>query len=355
MSSVVSVDAQPPEGAPDPEHTQHDEAVQERKQPGFARRVLVPLLIMLLGLAVLLYPVFSTQWNNWLQLRAVDDYAAEVVTSEEQDPETVAKALASAREFNESHRDGPILDPWLARIADDNVDYQAYLDELSDYPAMSQVAIPAIDSNLPVYHGSDEDTLQKGVGHLFGSALPIGGEGNHTVLTGHTGLTNATLWDNLIDVEKGDAVYLNTYGHKMKYEVHDTEVVLPDQTDSLKARDGEDLLTLITCTPYGVNTHRLLVHAHRVPMDAAEEDVFNDSGHLMQWWMWLVLALAAVALAGIIWWLRKQNQANQADQADSATAEQAKDTAIDGAKEPGADDTGSSVNNIEGGASDEEN
>lgn len=273
----------------------------------------MPLLIMLLGLAVLVYPVFATQWNNWLQQRAVDEYQSDIQDGEQEDPDAMERALESARIYNETHTDGPILDPWLARISKDNVEYQDYLKELSGYPAMSQVAIPAIDSNLPVYHGSSEEVLQKGIGHLFGSALPIGGEGNHTVLTGHTGLTNATLWDNLIDVKEGDAIYINTFGRAMKYEVHDIEVVLPDETDSLKARNGEDLVTLITCTPYGVNTHRLLVHAHRVPMDPSEENVFDKSTKLMQWWMWLILAIAAAALIGIIWWLRKQKQAANAE------------------------------------------
>lgn len=298
MSSVVG--ARPQE--PGKNSSLHSTAEQSAN-----RRVLLPLLIMLLGLTVLVYPVFSTQWNNWLQQRSVDDYQSQVRYGEQNDPDALERALESARSYNDTRADGPILDPWLARISKDNADYLAYLDELDDYPAMSQVAIPSINSNLPVYHGTSEDTLQKGVGHLFGSALPIGGEGNHTVLTGHTGLTNATLWDNLIDVQVGDAIYINTYGHKMKYEVHDTEVVLPDQTDSLASIPGQDLVTLITCTPYGINTHRLLIHAHRVPMDPQEANVFDETTKLMQWWMWLILTIAALATAAIIWWLRKQH------------------------------------------------
>ena len=324
MSSLVPVDTDAPEGG----------AAKNAAKPNGARRVLMPLLIMLLGLAVLLYPVVSTQGNNWLQQRSVKEYNSELLYTEETDPAAMERALESARVYNEEHTDGPILDPWLARISKDNTEYQDYLKELSDYPAMSQVAIPSIKSNMPVYHGTDEEVLQKGIGHLFGSALPIGGEGNRTVLTGHTGLTNATLWDNLIDVKEGDAIYLNTYGHKMKYEVHKIEVVLPNETDSLKAQAGEDLLTLITCTPYGINTHRLLVHAHRVPMDQAEESVFKQSNKLMQWWMWLILAIAAVAIIGIIWWLRKQRQPGQVEDletVDGAAEEQVDEfeTAID--------------------------
>lgn len=315
MSSLVPVRTDQPEGSA---------PKKAGAKPDATRRVLMPLLIMLLGLAVLLYPVVSTQWNNWLQQRAVDQYQSDVLYGEQNDPDAMQRALESARKYNEEHTDGPILDPWLARISKDNAEYQAYLNELNDYPAMSQVAIPSIDSNLPVYHGTSEDVLQRGLGHLFGSALPIGGEGNHSVFTGHTGLTNATLWDNLIDVKEGDAVYVNTYGHKMKYEVHDIEVVLPEETDSLASKPGEDLITLITCTPYGINTHRLLVHAHRVPMDPSEDGVFDQANKLMQWWMWLILIIAAIALAGIIWWLRKQNRAAEAEvQADQPVSQTA--------------------------------
>lgn len=183
---------------------------------------------------------------------------------------------------------------------------------------MSHVAIPSIESSLPVYHGTTDAVLQKGLGHLYGSALPVGGEGNHTVITGHTGLTNATLWDDLINVKEGDAIYVSTYGERMKYEVHGIETVLPDETDSLRSVAGEDLLTLITCTPYGINTHRLLVHAHRVPMDPAEESVFKDSAKLMQWWMWLVVAFAALVLLALIWWLLRNARRNRA--AAAATA-----------------------------------
>lgn len=293
---------------PPPANSTPQVAGAHRAPAGPMRRTVVPVLIMLLGLAVLLYPVVATQWNNWLQHKAVSQYQAETQDYARNDPAAAAAAVDSARRYNEAHTDGPILDPWLARISEDNPEYQAYLDELAGLSAMSNVAIPSINSNLPVYHGTADETLQKGVGHLYGSALPVGGEGNHTVLTGHTGLTNATLWDNLVDVEIGDAIYLSTFGERLKYEVHDIEVVLPNETDSLKSVAGEDLLTLITCTPYGINTHRLLIHAHRVPMDPSEAGVFDKSGLTMQWWMWLVLAVVLACLAAMVWWIHSQNK-----------------------------------------------
>lgn len=309
MSSAVSVDTQPQGG----------DTSGGGEKASFTRRVIVPLLIMLLGLALLIYPVFATQWNNWLQSREAGSYQHTVTQARTLQPVELDDAIKAAQEYNVHYTDGPVLDPWLSRISKDNVQYQEYLTQLHDYDAMAQVAIPAIDSNLPVYHGTGEDVLQKGVGHLFGSALPVGGKGNHTVLTGHTGLTNATLWDNLIKMRKGDAIYVNTYGQMMKYQVHEIETVLPNKSDTLRAKPGEDLLTLITCTPYGINTHRLLVHAHRVPMDPAETAVFEKSGSLMQWWMWVVLVLFILALAAIAWWLYMQRR-KETDRAQTASS-----------------------------------
>lgn len=286
-----------------------NEASTSKQSP---RRVFIPVLVMLVGLAVLLYPVVATQWNNWLQDKVSSEYQHELDSAQEMQP-SAADVVAAARMYNERLTNGPILDPWLARISADNAGYQDYLSQLSGLSAMSNVVIPAIDSRLPVYHGTSEETLQKGVGHLYGSSLPVGGEGTHAVLTGHTGLTNATLWDNLTDVQVGDAIYLSTFGARMKYEVHETEVVLPHETESLETVAGKDLLTLITCTPYGINTHRLLVHAHRVEMDPAEASVFEKSGMRMQWWMWLVIAVAVLAIAGMARWVATQRRQTKFD------------------------------------------
>lgn len=287
-----------------------------RKKPSSGRRrALLPALLVIIGLVVMLYPVVASQWNNHVQQEAAQRYEDLV---QDTDPVYLNEQVERARAYNEAHTDGPILDPWLARVNEDNLDYQEYLAQLEGASAMSHVAIPSIESSLPVYHGTTDAVLQKGLGHLYGSALPVGGEGNHTVITGHTGLTNATLWDDLINVKEGDAIYVSTYGERMKYEVHGIETVLPDETDSLRSVAGEDLLTLITCTPYGINTHRLLVHAHRVPMDPAEESVFKDSAKLMQWWMWLVVAFAALVLLALIWWVLRNARRNRA--AAAATA-----------------------------------
>ena len=283
---------------------------RKAKSQSTLKRVFLPVLLVIVGLLVMLYPVYATQWNNVQQQKVAELYEQDI---KEMTPEEKSQAVEEARRYNDEHGDAPILDPWLARVSEDNVAYQEYLKQLSGSSAMSQVVIPSIDSKLPVYHGTDDKTLQKGLGHLFGSALPVGGEGHHSVITGHTGLSNATLWDNLVDVEKGDDIYVSTFGEQLKYEVHDIEVVLPEETDSLQPKEGEDLLTLITCTPYGINTHRLLVHAHRVPMDQDESHVFEDKASFMQWWMWLLIAIALAIIAAMVWWLRNMKKKAEAE------------------------------------------
>ncbi|WP_439647809.1 class C sortase [Corynebacterium pseudogenitalium] len=252
-----------------------------------------------------MYPVIATQWNNRVQEEVARIYEEEL----QQTPvEDVNAAFEAAKAYNEAHTDGPILDPWLARISEDNADYKEYERQLEGVSAMSQIAIPSIDLRLPVFHGTAEDTLQKGLGHLYGSALPTGGKGFHSVITGHTGLTTSTLFDNLSDVRVGDAIYVSTFGERMKYKVYDIEVVLPDETDSLRADPERDLLTLVTCTPYGINTHRLLVHAERVPMDPDEASVLDDSTSALQWWMWALGGVSLLILLALIWWIIREKK-----------------------------------------------
>lgn len=264
-------------------------------------RVLLPILIIIAGVLVLVYPVISTQWNNVRQTEVAEQYSKII----DKKPEEVRDSqLVAAEEYNRVHTDGPILDPWLSRVSQDNAAYQEYLSQLDGAPAMSQLAIPGINVNLPVFHGSDMKTLDKGIGHLYGSALPVGGEGTHAVLTGHTGLTNATLFDNLIDVKEGEAIFLNTFGKRMKYEIDQIKIVLPHETGDLARDPNRDLVTLITCTPYGSNTHRLLVRAVRVPMDEQEaQEAFETSASVTwQWWMVAALVAAALVLLLLVWW-----------------------------------------------------
>ncbi|WP_151549955.1 MULTISPECIES: class C sortase [Corynebacterium] len=274
---------------------------------GSLRRRLVPLIIILLGLAILSYPVVATYLANSQQSSAAQAYSRSIVdntTQEERDD-----AIRRAHEWNEQHANGPVLDPWLARVDKSNSQYQEYLKQLDLADVMGRIVIPKIESDLPIYHGTDEETLNRGIGHLYGSSLPVGGESTHTVLTGHTGLSHATLWDNLTDVEKGDGIYLSVSGQKMKYVVSDINVVLPDETDLLKPEIGADKITLITCTPYGVNSHRLLVTGQRAPLDDEEASQTLDKTYTpWQWWMSLVVAIIVAVLIAMFVWIMKQRR-----------------------------------------------
>lgn len=280
----------------------HKQPKKHGKQPRRFQRIL-PFLIILLGIAVVLYPVVGTIWQNQNQQQQAQSYTSRIsnnFSTEQRDA-----AIQAAHQWNIDNAGGPILDPWLARIDESNLQYQEYLEQLNLDEVMARVIIPSISSDLPVFHGTAEETLERGIGHLYGSSLPVGGEGTHAVLTGHTGLSHATLWDNLVNVEMGDAFYVNVAGETLKYEVSDIRVVLPEETDSLTPILGEDLITLITCTPYGVNSHRLLVTGHRVPMDEAEAQEALAQGSMpWQWWMTLAIAMAGLALLFLLllWW-----------------------------------------------------
>ena len=275
---------------------------------------IAPPILLLAGILVLLYPVFATQYNNQRQERIASEFSA---VAEQAGPDAVAESLRRADEYNLKASESPILDPWLDAQRPGTAQYQDYLSQLNLNDVMATIKIPSIDVNLPIYHGTDTATLDKGIGHLFGTALPVGGESTHTVLTGHTGLGNATMFDQLTSVKMGDYFYIETAGRHLKYQVTDIRVVLPHETESLNKVEGKDLATLITCTPYGVNTHRLLVTGERVPMDeaAVAAEAAQVKGSVMKPWMIAVLASVVVilAVAGILW-LRSRKRKDEEPQ-----------------------------------------
>lgn len=295
------------------------EAHEEQTDHRDFKQILIPVILVLLGLAVLVYPVVATQWNNFGQEHAANEYAK---FEKQADPEQLNRALESARGYNEHRNTGPILDPWLAQISKNNNDYRDYLSQLNQTSTMGRLIVPTGQINLPIYHGTDHDTLQKGVGHLFGSDLPVGGEGSHAVLTGHTGLPNATLFDNLKNVKEGDAIYVQVAGEKLKYEVDQIKVVLPHESDDLRPIQGQDYVTLVTCTPYGINSHRLLVRGHRVAMDQNDIKAIEDAkGAQWQWWMWALLVAAAAVAIALALWIRRQIKTSQESRERVSAAE----------------------------------
>lgn len=213
-------------------------------------------LIFLAGLGFLLYPTVSNLWNRAHQSRAIATYTKQV---EKLDDSQNKEMLKAARKYNKSLLKKS--DHWkLSKKGKKK--YESLLD-VSGTGIMGYIEVPKIDCSLPIYHGTDEGALQIAIGHLEGSSLPVGGKSTHCVLSGHRGLPSARLFTDLDQMEEGDIFVLNVLGRKLAYEVDQIKVVLPDEMSDLEIVQGKDLCTLVTCTPYGINTHRLLVRGHR--------------------------------------------------------------------------------------------
>ncbi|SFS08370.1 sortase A [Agrococcus baldri] len=223
-----------------------------------------------LGVSVLLYPAAAGWFSQLEQSQRVDDYA-EVMT--ELGPEGREQELADAHAYNDTLTGGALIDPYgQTPLSDQRAIVAAYEQQLDLGPAdvMARIRIPSIAVDLPIYHGTDEATLRKGIGHLLGSALPVGGAGTHSVLTGHRGLPESVLFSDLDRVAVGDAFELDVYGEVLTYEVRDVQVIEPGDTDILTPASGRDLVSLVTCTPLGINSHRIIVTGERIPTPAAE-------------------------------------------------------------------------------------
>ncbi len=260
---------------------------------------LILILTLLTGLSLLLYPTISDWWNSFHQSRAIASY---VETVEELDDDAYAQLWEDAQAYNEAlSQDNSRFQPG----EEESVRYNELLN-LSGTGIMGYVEIPSIDVALPIYHGTDEAVLQVAVGHIEGSSLPVGGPGTHTVLSGHRGLPSATLFTDLDQLDMGDVFLLHVLGETLTYQVDQIRIVEPDDVSLLALEEGEDLCTLVTCTPYGVNSHRLLVRGYRVE-NLEEEQVWQISGEAGRVNFRLVaLALALpILLLLLLWtWLR---------------------------------------------------
>lgn len=250
-------------------------------------------LIFLAGLGFLLYPTVSNLWNRAHQSRAIATYTKQV---ENLDDSQNKEMLKAARKYNKSLLKKS--DHWKLSKKDKKK-YESLLD-VSGTGIMGYIEVPKIDCSLPIYHGTDEGALQIAIGHLEGSSLPVGGKSTHCVLSGHRGLPSARLFTDLDQMEEGDVFVLNVLGRKLAYEVDQIKVVLPDEMSDLEIVQGKDLCTLVTCTPYGINTHRLLVRGHRTKY--IEETVVRvqKEAEKKETGIWLLAGGGAVFLIIII-------------------------------------------------------
>ena len=214
-------------------------------------------IIFLTGLSLLLYPTISNFWNSKHQTQAVADYSKQIEKMDDQEKE---QALAAAEEYNQTLiTNGGRFTP---SEAEDTL-YDSLLDA-NGTGMMGYITIPEIRCKLPIYHGVEDSVLQVGIGHIEGSSLPVGGKGTHCVLSGHRGLPSAKLFTDLDKLEKGDIFLLHIYDKVLTYEIDQISIVEPEDYGLLEIEDGKDLCTLLTCTPYGINTQRLLVRGHRI-------------------------------------------------------------------------------------------
>ncbi len=227
---------------------------------------LVLAVFILVGLGIMLYPTFSDWWNSLHASQSISEY---VLAVENIDDTELQEMLAKAREYNTRMRSGLVYD-----MSDEEyAEYESLLD-ISGTGIMGYISIPTINVNLPIYHGTSEEVLQVAAGHLAASSLPVGGEGTHSIISGHRGLPSAKLFTDLDKLVVGDTFVISILNEKLTYRVDQIKIVLPEDTSELQIESGKDYCTLVTCTPYGINTHRMLVRGHRIENEEEELVVF---------------------------------------------------------------------------------
>lgn len=215
------------------------------------------ILVFFIGLSLLLYPSVSDYWNSLHQSRAIATYAEQVA---DLDDDRYCELWAAAEDYNRTLQKK--ANPFAITDAE-RAEYESLLD-ISGSGLLGYIEVPAIKCSLPIYHGTGEAVLQIAVGHIEGTSLPTGGESTHCVLSGHRGLPSAKLFTNLDKLQTGDIFMLRVLDEVLTYEVDQILIVEPHETGALRIEEGKDYCTLVTCTPYGINTHRLLVRGHRI-------------------------------------------------------------------------------------------
>ncbi len=275
---------------------------------------MVLYVILLAGLCLLLYPTFSNWWNSFHQTRAIASYmdTVENATAEEQ-----AAMIEAARAYNArlaAGETGFLLDE--AQEAE----YRSLLDP-SGTGVMGYIRIPAINVNLPIYHTVEDVVLQVGVGHIPGSSLPVGGASTHSLLSGHRGLPSARLFTDLDQLREGDVFIVTVLGETLTYQIDQIRIVLPEEVDELSITRGKDYSTLITCTPYGINTHRMLVRGHRIEnLTESDLNIVSEAKRIPSRYVIAVIGipmLSLTVLAMLLFDRRKKKPGNQKELLDA--------------------------------------
>ena len=272
---------------------------------------IVIILIFLAGLSLLLYPLVANQWNNHRQKQLISNYESVVADKEAAGNIDYAAEMKKAEAYNDALLPSILPDSFAVAEAQTEADssYENSLNIAGD-GMMGIVEIPKIDIKLPIYHGTSDEVLQKAAGHLEGSSLPIGGENTHAVISAHRGLPSASLFTDLDQLEIGDHFLIHVLDETLCYEVDQILVVDPEDTSALAVEDGEDLVTLLTCTPYGVNTQRLMVRGHRVPYEeqavADEQTPLSGFSLHTNYLLWVVVGIVITGVFILILFIREK-------------------------------------------------
>ncbi len=275
------------------------------------RRVLVAFAV-LVGVAITSHPVGATVLTDHRLAQHALEVDREVVSRP-----GVDEQFAAARAYNRTLDPTALDDPWTARGAAGSAEYDDYLHPLGGSSPMGSIDVPAIGVHLPIVRDTSAESLHAAVGHFFGTSLPVGGAGSHAVLAGHSG-SQGSLFDRLPEVEVGDEFHLRVYGRTLSYRVDRVVEVLPGDLERIRPQRGRDLVTLVTCTPRGVNTHRLLVRGVRIDSPTAEPAPIRAAAGFdltVQDWMMPRMMVAAVALGVLVFlilgWLVSDRRARR--------------------------------------------
>lgn len=275
---------------------------KKKRKKGTNSTILIIVLIIA-GLLIMLYPTISNFYNQVTGSYAIQEFKENLA---DQSEAMLQEQRMMAEAYNAALRGGS-----------DEIECDYEYVDIMDFGngMMGYIEIPVIDVYLPIYHGVDESVLSKGVGHISKTAFPIGGEGNHSVLSGHTGLPSAELFTDLTEVKEGDEFFIHILGDTVAYEVDQILVVLPEEVDNLLPVAGEDYCTLVTCTPYGVNSHRLLVRGHRIEYTGEVEEVINAQEETLDFSEIIVIcvgiALFLLVLIFIILYIMKRRKKHE--------------------------------------------
>lgn len=296
---------------------------RRRVRAKFPWTALVIAVGFVLGIGVLLYPSAAGWFTQYVQSQRIGDYSDAVRDLGE---ETRHDAIQDALAYNAELLDGTSVlaanaNKPASEAAQGATSYGELLAADTD-GLMARIKIPAIDADLPIYHGTSDDVLGRGVGHVEGTALPVGGDSIHSVLTGHRGLASAELFTRLDEVEIGDTFTIEVFGEVLTYQVNDKKVVEPTETETLYPQRGEDLVTLVTCTPLGINSHRILVTGERIlPTPIADLEAAGETPDIPGFPWWAVgFGAAVVASGAYVWLLARPRRESASPSAPDASA-----------------------------------